>query len=105
MNLSSKRIVSYIYETYKDLKTQQSKKFIKASRLQGHTNVKHHSLRGKALSTQSKALERDQSWDIREAPNDCMIYNYYIICPRSNIEIISEVFAYFVRVNKQFKIP
>jgi len=28
-----------------------------------------------------------------------------IICPRSNIEIISEVFPYFVRVNKQFEIP
>jgi len=28
-----------------------------------------------------------------------------IRCPRSNIEIISEVFPYFVRVNKQFEIP
>jgi hypothetical protein len=28
-----------------------------------------------------------------------------IICPRSNIEIISEVFLDFVRVNKQFEMP
>jgi len=28
-----------------------------------------------------------------------------IICPRSNIEIISEVFPDFVRVNKQFEMP
>ncbi|KAI5667068.1 hypothetical protein M9H77_16921 [Catharanthus roseus] len=28
-----------------------------------------------------------------------------LICPRFNMEIISEVFPDFVRVNKQFKIP
>ncbi|KAF1885599.1 hypothetical protein Lal_00039444 [Lupinus albus] len=28
-----------------------------------------------------------------------------MICPRSNIEIISEVFLDFVRVNKQFEMP
>jgi hypothetical protein len=28
-----------------------------------------------------------------------------IICPRSNIEIISDIFPYFARVNKQFEIP